>query len=181
MTIRIRELRRGEAPAWRDLRLRALLESPDAFGSTYEIESQRSNREWEEHIEANLANPYVSNLIAEVDGQAAGISVCVFDEMDRSLCYLFAMWVDPEFRGRGVARALVASATDWMRLNGAKTAQLSVTKGNEAAFALYKSFGFADTGLREPLREGSELELIVMHYQLAPLAHSDIEAHVRPN
>jgi hypothetical protein len=39
MTIRIEELKLGDGLIWRDLRLRALKESPDAFGMTYEVEA----------------------------------------------------------------------------------------------------------------------------------------------
>jgi ribosomal protein S18 acetylase RimI-like enzyme len=171
MSITIRELRQGETSIYRSLRLRALADSPDAFGSTYGVESQRTREEWEERIKASLSDTYIYNLVAEVEGHPAGMSVCVFDETDRSLCHLFAMWVAPEFRKRGVGRKLVGSAIEWMKSKGAKRAQLSVTEGNQAAFSLYTSFGFVDTGLREPLREGSPLQVIVMRRQL------DFESH----
>ena len=45
------EIRRIGADEWgelRDLRLRALQDAPDAFGSTYEEESIRTDAEWME-------------------------------------------------------------------------------------------------------------------------------------
>lgn len=154
---------------WRDLRLRALLDSPDAFGMTYEVESQRDDGAWRTRVDTNVADPFATNLIAEIDAKPVAIAVCVFDETNRSLCHLFAMWVDPRFRKRGAARALVTSALDWMKRQGAKEAQLSVTEGNEAALSLYSSCGFVDTGLREPLREGSQLRTIQMRRDLGDL------------
>jgi ribosomal protein S18 acetylase RimI-like enzyme len=91
---------------------------------------------------------------------------CMFDETDQTICHLFAMWVAPEFRRRGVGRAILESALDWMKKRGAKEAQLSVTEGNKEAFSLYRSFGFLDTSRREPLREGSPLQVIVMRRRL---------------
>lgn len=92
--------------------------------------------------------------------------MCRFDETDQTICHLFAMWVAPEFRRKGVGRAILESALDWMKQKGAKEARLSVTEGNKEAFSLYRSFGFLDTSRREPLREGSPVQVIVMQRQL---------------
>lgn len=167
--IRVRELQRGEGLIWRDLRLRALLESPDSFGMTYEVESARSDSEWHKRIDERVVDSFGASLIAQVDGDPAGIAACGFDEEDRSLCGLYAMWVAPEFRKLGVGRALVAFALEWMKNRGATTARLQVTDSNEAAVSLYASLGFKDTGDREPLREGSPLQSIVMLCSLEDL------------
>ena len=166
MTIRVEELKPGDGLIWRDLRLRALKDSPDAFGSTYEVEVQRSDDEWQDHINRNVADPLVTNFVARIDDEPAALAVCVFDENERTICHLFAMWVAPEFRRRGLGRAILESALDWMKQKGAKKAQLSVTEGNKEALSLYRSFGFLDTRRREPLREGSALQVIVMRRQL---------------
>ena len=166
MTIHVQELKPGDGLIWRDLRLRALKDSPNAFGMTYEVESQRSDDEWREQINRNVADPLVTNLVARVDDEPAALAVCRFDENDQTICHLFAMWVAPEFRRRGVGRAVLESALDWMKQKGAKEAHLSVTEGNIEAFTLYRSLGFLDTSRREPLREGSPLQLVDMRRQL---------------
>lgn len=166
MTIRVQELKPGDGLIWRDLRLRALKDSPDAFGMTYEGDAQRSDDEWQDQINRNVADPLVTNFVARFDDVLAALAVCRFVETDQTICHLFAMWVVPEFRRKGVGKAILESALDWMKQKGAKEARLSVTEGNNEAFSLYRSFGFLDTNRREPLREGSPLQVILMRRQL---------------
>jgi len=42
----VRSLRASEFEAWRELRLRALKESPEAFGSSHEVEISRPLPVW---------------------------------------------------------------------------------------------------------------------------------------
>ena len=56
----------------------------------------------------------------------------------------FVLVTAPEARGRGAARALVASLMAWGRGQGATQAYLHVTRQNEAARRLYRSLGFSD-------------------------------------
>jgi translation initiation factor 4G len=51
-----------------------------------------------------------------------------------------ATW--PEFRGRGVARALVAHLLETMKVSGPKCAQISFLLGNAPAEAAYRACGF---------------------------------------
>lgn len=67
MTIHVQELKPGDGLIWRDLRLRALKDSPDAFGMTYEVEVQRSDDEWQDQINRNVDDPFVTNVIARVN------------------------------------------------------------------------------------------------------------------
>jgi GNAT superfamily N-acetyltransferase len=55
---------------------------------------------------------------------------------------LTAMEVDPEYRRRGLAGAVIASVAEWGWRNGARSIQLQVGETNEGAQALYRSAGF---------------------------------------
>jgi len=57
--------------------------------------------------------------------------------------YLYSLWLDPAFRGRGLARPLVAAAVDWARDQQVRTITLRVAPDNVAARAVYESLGFA--------------------------------------
>jgi ribosomal protein S18 acetylase RimI-like enzyme len=100
----------------------------------------------------------------------------VIDAFERTRAHLYALWVDPRARRLGVASALVDAIFIWARGRGAVTIELSVTVGNDAA-RLYERFGFRDTGEREPLRPGSQLQLMKM---CAPLQSTEPVEPVAP-
>ena len=156
---------RAEPDDWprvRDLRLRALLDAPDAFGSTHAQEAGDGEDEWRAWM-TGWPDASDQALFAAVDdGDWIGIAVGVRWQRDRELVNLYAMWVDPSARRRGVGRALVEAATAWARELNVRRMVLRVTDGNRGALALYEGCGFIDTGEREPLREGSQTRVMLM-------------------
>ena len=70
--------------------------------------------------------------------------------------------VAPDYRRRGVARDLMASALEEIGLQGTATVHLDVREGNEAAIALYHGLGFSDSGRRAGYyRKGDEDALLM--------------------
>jgi ribosomal protein S18 acetylase RimI-like enzyme len=57
-------------------------------------------------------------------------------------CLLEDLFVAAEARGHGVGRALVELAVERARLRGCRRIELDVNDANDAALALYRSFGF---------------------------------------
>lgn len=164
MSIAVSELSVGAGLVWRDLRLKALLESPEAFAATYDAHAQRPLDEWHHMIDATAADPNAASLVAVIDGAPVGMAYCRMNSP--GVGGLYAMWVSPACRSQGVGRALVESALAWMRERRAEAAELTVAEGNEAALALYVGSGFVDTGQRELLREGSDTQVIRMRRDL---------------
>jgi ribosomal protein S18 acetylase RimI-like enzyme len=76
------------------------------------------------------------------------------------------MWVAPDARGAGVGRALVDAVAAWARDRGCGRLVLSVTESNERARRFYVTHGFADTGERRPLREGSDAQTLILSKRL---------------
>ncbi|MFB3828911.1 MAG: ribosomal protein S18-alanine N-acetyltransferase [Bryobacteraceae bacterium] len=60
---------------------------------------------------------------------------------------IISLAVDPQARGMGLGRALLAHTLGKLAQYGAARAELAVRPGNEAALALYKSVGFRRVGL----------------------------------
>ena len=56
------------------------------------------------------------------------------------------LWVDPDARGTGVARALVDTVERWAVQDGATTISLWVVQDADAARATYLRLGFAPSG-----------------------------------
>jgi len=152
----VRELTGDEWTLWRDLRLRALTDSPDTFREMFEEVAGQPDEWWAELIGSTVAHPRGGLWIAEIDGEPVGMT---FGRLDPACEVLGvgAMWVAPEARGRGLGARLLATAIDWGRSSGARVAELWVTDGNEGASSLYRSAGFIETDERQPLRPGSNL------------------------
>jgi GNAT superfamily N-acetyltransferase len=89
--------------------------------------------------------PIETPIVAELEGQIGGFA-CV-----RVVpCVLYAepyaelteLYVEPAFRRRGLARALIARAEQLARERGAAELLIMTGTGNAAAHALYRSEGY---------------------------------------
>jgi ribosomal protein S18 acetylase RimI-like enzyme len=153
--VNVRPLAAQEWPLYRALRLRALADAPDAFCSTLAEEALRTDDDWAWRLNLGAGSGRDRPLVAEVDGAAAGLAWAKADAGDPSLVNLFQVWVAPEYRGHGVAAALLDAAIQWARARGARAMGLGVICGNEAARRLYERAGFRDAGTPQPQRPGS--------------------------
>ena len=72
-------------------------------------------------------------------------------------------------RRRGIGRALLHAAVDWARGAGVRKLELHVFPHNDAALALYASFGFEREGYRKAhyRRAGEYVDAILMAYDVA--------------
>lgn len=141
------ELCRATTADWRvvrDVRLRALKDAPEAFGSTYAREKAFAEADWTRR----LAGENSVTFLARFGERTVGI---VSGRNDGNGPELVSMWVEPATRGNGVAGALVAAVVDWAAATGEKRIHLWVTAGNDSAYRLYERCGFVDTGERRPL------------------------------
>ena len=103
MSISIRRFTADEWRTYRDVRLRALSESPDAFGSTYEREVVLADDDWRERVAVGATAADQLPLVALVDGVPAGLSWGRVSEVNPDLAHIYSVWVAPEHRDRGSA------------------------------------------------------------------------------
>jgi len=158
----VRLARRGEWERVRDLRLRSLEEAPGAFGSTLERERAFGRPEWVGWIDG-LEGATNALYVAEAEDGERWVGMAVGSRTgEERRAHLYAMWVDPVWRTRGVGALLVHEVLRWARSWGARSVVLGVTETNDGAARFYERLGFADTGLRHPLREGSSLLVRIM-------------------
>ncbi len=135
----------------RELRLRMLQETPDAYWTTYADVAGRSEADW------RRAATGVRSLQARAaDGTVlggCGVLAEPYDD-DGSLAAdavnLIAMYVVPPARGTGVGALLLAGAQDATRELGRRRILLEVASNNEAAIRLYLRSGYTFTGATVP-------------------------------
>ncbi len=130
---------------WRDLRLAALRDSPEAFCA--------SLRDWEDADEARWRRrlrevPF--NTILELEGAPAGMVSA--EPIDGDGVELLSLWVAPQARGRGAGDALVRAVIDWAAAREASHVELEAIVGNDPAREFYRRSGFVAVGevLQEP-------------------------------
>jgi GNAT superfamily N-acetyltransferase len=136
----IRRLSIDEARRLRHIRLRALADTPDAFGSTYAEVAAHPLAEWSKQLQE------IATFVAVHDGKDLGLVRCASDEHHHDIAWLISMWVTPEARGQGVGNALIDAVIECARSSGASRLLLDVGDHNQQAIALYARKGFQPNG-----------------------------------
>jgi GNAT superfamily N-acetyltransferase len=143
---RVRRAVAGDEPILRELRLQALSDAPDAFGSTYERELARTTSDWQRWLSPGVT------FILEEPQSASGIVAGGRDAASPAIVHLMAMWVHPTIRGTGAGDRLVAAVLSWAQTEGARVVRLDVVGSNDRARRFYERNGFRSTG-HEAVRE----------------------------
>jgi len=155
-TPNIRTFAQPEWATYKDLRLRALADSPDAFGSTLAREQYLSDADWSGRL-AGGANSWDLPLVAEVDGEPIGLAWGRIEKSNPDVANLYQMWVAPSYRRLGAGKMLLDAVIAWARAKNASYLELGVTCGDSPARRLYSRAGFEPVGQPQLFRPGSEL------------------------
>lgn len=134
----LKTLGAGDWARYRDIRLRALADTPNAFARALSEEQAFSEEKWRSRLSGDGLV-----VVAEVSGQDAGL-VGGVPLLDRA--GLVSMWVAPDHRRSGTGRALVQAVVAWAREAGFQTLVLDVADENTSAIAFYERLGFQRTG-----------------------------------
>jgi ribosomal protein S18 acetylase RimI-like enzyme len=138
--VRIERLGSGDEKRLRSIRLRALHDSPDAFGTTGDEATALPPESWTEQL------TILPTFIAVIDEEDVGIVRFCPDGKHPESGWLISMWVAPEIRRRGVGSRLIDTLTKFAFSAGFTRIELDVGDWNISAIALYASKGFEATG-----------------------------------
>src|SRR4051794_31118809 len=96
----IRRVRPEDGPLLRTIRLAALLDAPQAFGSRHEEEVQLSNAEWAARAKRGSAGLEAITLFSDENGTPSGLlgEFGLYHCPDPAM--LVCMWVEATPRGR---------------------------------------------------------------------------------
>jgi len=157
--VTVRALGGEDWRAFREVRLTALKDSPDAFASSYETEAEYDEQLWR----ARMAR---SERLLACDGDEPVGIVSLGQAEEEGVAELFGMWVQPERRGSGVAWRLTHAAAMHARASGRRAVKLWVSTDNGRAVAFFSSYGFRPTDQRRPMTTDADVEELAM---VAPL------------
>jgi ribosomal protein S18 acetylase RimI-like enzyme len=131
------------------VRLRALADTPTAFGSSFAKESQLTDADWLKRS-TTWSSDKSATWIALDEGTPCGIIAGKFDDEIAQRAHVLSMWVAPTHRRTGLATTLLDRVQAWAAASGANELRLMVTSKNDPAIHLYQKYGFTRTGYTEP-------------------------------
>ena len=156
-TLKIRKFVPQEWQTYRDLRLRALADSPDAFGSTLAAEEDRPDSEWSNRLISSADSSLDLPLLAEIDIEPIGLAWGRIEKTNPDVANLYQMWVAPTHRRLGAGKMLLEAVIAWTRARNVNCLELGVTFRDSPAMRLYTRAGFRPVGEPQLLRQGSAL------------------------
>jgi len=146
----------------RDVRLRMLEDSPEAYSTKLEDAQAYDFSVWEGRAAAQHAGFDEASFLAFVHDKAVGSVTGI--AMTPDTRQLVAMWVDPAYRRLGIGRGLVDALVRWVWRGPADRLSLWVVDTNRPAKMLYRELGFEPTEEAQPLP--SHPELRETHWEL---------------
>ncbi len=136
-----RQLTLADLAEYRALRLEALEQTPEAFGSTLAREQAFTDADFAARLTGGVT------IGAFRDNTLGGIASFYAEpgEKDRHKGRLVGMYVRPDLRGTGASRALVEAVLAHA-VNHVEQVHLDVVSTNRAARRLYETCGFTAYG-----------------------------------
>jgi ribosomal protein S18 acetylase RimI-like enzyme len=162
-TVEIVNLQPSQWEQYKNLRLKALKEEPQAFGSSYEENVNEPGEKWERRLEKALRGEGQWLVFAKRGDELIGMAGA-FAKEEKGIVQVSAMYVVREVRGQGISTKLMEELISQIEKNKSiKKLVLEVNPIQESALKLYESCGFKTTGTEKRiLGDSKEYQTYVM-------------------
>lgn len=166
--IHIRPLQAEQWPLYKAMRITALADAPYAFSSTLAEALERSDAVWASLVKGYTTDPNSITCIAYFDDVPCGMAACALLGEETEM---FAVWVDPKYRRKGIGRGLIIFALRWSKAQGVQKMTVGVYNDNLEAVALYQSAGFMDHGRIKPDLTVLDRKVIMLEMDITELGN----------
>jgi ribosomal protein S18 acetylase RimI-like enzyme len=120
---------------FKDIRTRAIMDSPQAFGDNLEETYARQKDEWISWV--TRPKVYVIQ-----DNEVYVATATLRQNPTTEIWTINGVWTDPKFRGKGLSRKIIEKIFEDARLMNVESIELSVNAEQIPAIKLYESLGF---------------------------------------
>jgi len=150
---------------YKEIRLEALQKEPQAFGSSYNREKDRTEEEWRDKLSQSENSQGKSFFYAVSEGKNfVAMGGAYQDENDE--WNIISIYTKKEYRGRGLGQTIINSIIGELKDRKIKRAYLSVNSFQKTAQRLYEKNGFIVTRIIKDqlLGDGSyydEVEMMI--------------------
>lgn len=152
--IDIRVLNEDEWQIFRDARLRALKQAPEAFAATFEEEQAYDEEQWRTRMRRS------TRLVALNDDHVIGVVSLLLTDVeptgseidDLPVAEVFGLWVEPEHRGSGAPAQMIDYVAHRARAENRSHLLYWVGTDNARAVAFASGYGFRPTDSRRDAR-----------------------------
>lgn len=144
--IKVRILEAEEWQLFREARLAALRDAPEAFVARFEDEASYGDDVWRQRMTR------ARRIVAERGDETVGLVCLGLHNEDPETGEVFALWTAPSVRGEHVGRALVSTAALKAAEDGCRLLYFWAGSDNASAVGFASSFGFRPTTERRPVR-----------------------------
>jgi ribosomal protein S18 acetylase RimI-like enzyme len=145
------------------VRCAALADAPYAFSSTLDDALKRSDEDWQQITNQYASHPNSLTFFAFENDFTCGMAACV---INGEVVELYAVWVEPGCRGKGVGRALIDFGREWSRSKGAARIRVGIFEDNPGALAFYRSIGFVNSKQIDPVLSTEKRAVLLFTLQL---------------
>lgn len=151
----VRRIQKGQGMLLRDVRLKALTESPFAFGAKLSDEEITPLKEFEKKADLHATSEVSTTFFAFDEKTVVGQIGAFIDKSDNA--FICAMWVSPSDRRKGIGKKLIKAAVAWLNQLDHNEVYAWVSDENTTAKDFYKSNGFIATNTQQPLPSSANI------------------------
>ncbi len=144
--IKVRLLGEDEWQLYRDVRLAALRDAPEAFVGRFEDEASYDDNSWRERMIR------ATRIVAECGNEPVGLVCLGLHNEDPQTGEVFGLWTAPSARGQRVAWNLVSTARRKATEDDRRLLYFWVVSDNASAVGFAGSVGFRPSSERRSVR-----------------------------
>lgn len=143
----IREAEETDVESFRSLRLEALRNHPEVFGSDYAVNEKQPLEFWAGRLRGLGSTGMI--YFATDHERLIGMSAIWRGDSPKTQhsAQITSVYVQPEWRGAQLAARLIEACLGWARLHETQVVKLAVVSTNTAAIRSYSGCGFKIYGI----------------------------------